>query len=436
MRHSHFRTLLMSLAAAALSLAVTVPPAGAETQAPVAIAAQDTLMIRVGQWNALETVYQVWPGVSGEYTVATDGTISVPMAGTVTAAGVPVEAIAQDITARLISKLGTSSLVTVSVEVLEYRPIYVLGKVRDPGPYPFVPGLTVLQALSLASGIGIEDAVELGATRRALNALGQYEVLSLELMKNQASLLRLRAELEDRTDIATPVEMADQPQLVELLDLEREILKSRNTAHQASLEQIASLKVLLGRQIEVLTEQIALVESQIAINEEELSNIDTLVEKGLALAARRGDLATTRADLASEKLDLETARLEAELKLNTADRERLDLVNERRRLLIEELVATQSDLLEIDAQMRLMSALYSEANLAASPTDLANLDEPVFHITRKTAAGYETVEATRDTPMEPLDVLEVELPLLATEGLGAGSAQSLLEGFKIPQDPG
>ena len=51
-------------------------------------------------------------------------------------------------------KLADGYLVNprVSIEVLNYRPFYILGEVKKPGSYPYVNGMTVLNAIALASG--------------------------------------------------------------------------------------------------------------------------------------------------------------------------------------------------------------------------------------------------------------------------------------------
>jgi polysaccharide export outer membrane protein len=40
----------------------------------------------------------------------------------------------------------------VSVEVLNYRPFYILGEVTKPGEYPYTNGLTVQNAVATANG--------------------------------------------------------------------------------------------------------------------------------------------------------------------------------------------------------------------------------------------------------------------------------------------
>ena len=40
----------------------------------------------------------------------------------------------------------------VSVQVLGYRPFYIVGEVKSPGSYPYVDGMVVMNAVALASG--------------------------------------------------------------------------------------------------------------------------------------------------------------------------------------------------------------------------------------------------------------------------------------------
>ena len=40
----------------------------------------------------------------------------------------------------------------VGIEVLTYRPFYILGEVNQPGSYPYVSGMTAISAIALAGG--------------------------------------------------------------------------------------------------------------------------------------------------------------------------------------------------------------------------------------------------------------------------------------------
>jgi len=40
----------------------------------------------------------------------------------------------------------------VSIEVLNYRPFYILGEVKEPQSYPYVAGMSYLNAVAIAGG--------------------------------------------------------------------------------------------------------------------------------------------------------------------------------------------------------------------------------------------------------------------------------------------
>ena len=90
------------------------------------------------------------PDISGEYQVDAAGNISFPLVGQVRAAGLTVDELKTDLTARL----NRDYLVDpkLSVEVLNFRPIFVIGQVNAPGSYPYSSGMTVRQAVALAGG--------------------------------------------------------------------------------------------------------------------------------------------------------------------------------------------------------------------------------------------------------------------------------------------
>jgi polysaccharide export outer membrane protein len=89
--------------------------------------------------------------LSGQFRVDDQGNIAMPLVGDVHAAG----STPADLAALLTGKLRRQKFVrdpSVSVEVLSYRPIFVLGEVSRPGQYPFSPGMTMLTAVAVAGG--------------------------------------------------------------------------------------------------------------------------------------------------------------------------------------------------------------------------------------------------------------------------------------------
>jgi polysaccharide export outer membrane protein len=88
--------------------------------------------------------------LSGDFQISNDGDISLPLAGTIKAAGLTKAEMEQQIATNLKSKYLRDPRVTV--DVISYRPFYVLGEVKNPGEYPFRSGLNVLSAIAIAGG--------------------------------------------------------------------------------------------------------------------------------------------------------------------------------------------------------------------------------------------------------------------------------------------
>lgn len=89
-------------------------------------------------------------GITGTYAVAPDGTVTLPLIGGIKAAGKTPSQIAQEAADRY--RNGYLQLPSVSVQVLEYRPFFVLGEVNQAGQYAYVPGITALSAIAAARG--------------------------------------------------------------------------------------------------------------------------------------------------------------------------------------------------------------------------------------------------------------------------------------------
>lgn len=88
--------------------------------------------------------------LTGEYSVTSSGNIAFPLIGSVKASGQTIEVVEEAIRTRLAG--GYVKDPRVSVEVLNYRPFYILGEVGKPGEYPFVNGMTIEQAVAAAGG--------------------------------------------------------------------------------------------------------------------------------------------------------------------------------------------------------------------------------------------------------------------------------------------
>lgn len=125
------------------------PPTTTAAQSPVSVGGVAT-GYHLGVADKVRVIVFNEESLSGEFTVSDSGTLSLPLIGTVEALGRTPADVIMDIQSRLAN--GYLREPKVSMDVLTYRPFYILGEVEKPGEYPFVNGLTVMNAVARAEG--------------------------------------------------------------------------------------------------------------------------------------------------------------------------------------------------------------------------------------------------------------------------------------------
>lgn len=396
---------------------------------------REKLFIRIGQWDSVAMTYTSWADVSGEYHVGADGMLSVPMAGSVKAQGLTTAELAAAILSQLEARLGLPGEMDAAVEIVEYRPVYVMGEVQTPGAIAFLPGMNVIEAIGLAGGFRRAETAFLQSERSALSSLGAHEVLQIELHRRLATVARLEAELASAPEITVPPELAKATGGAELVAREGQIKAARDAEIKAALSQIAGLEKLLKEEIARLGEQIVLRQEQLELANEELANAQDLVERGLTVASRRLDLQSRVADQEVRLLELETARVTAEQRLNEASRERLTVLNDRKGEILDSLRMEEAEIASLRTRMKTESALYAEA-VGKGEGFVSNqgIGAPVLELTRRDGAGLEVRVVERGEELKPGDIVEVRLPLPEEGGLGgaAGSPVPLMGRLAVP----
>ncbi len=78
------------------------------------------------------------------------GVINYQFLGEIPAVGMTTTELEQLITSGL--KRGYLVSPHVNVSIVEYRPFYIKGQVKNPGSYPYQPGLTLAKAITIAGG--------------------------------------------------------------------------------------------------------------------------------------------------------------------------------------------------------------------------------------------------------------------------------------------
>lgn len=154
-RCTRFRTAIALAAALAAGLLVAGCADGAGAP-PLEVApklgGQPELsrIYRLGVGDKLKVSVFGEPDLSGTFEVSGTGTVPMPLVGEIVAKGRPIADFRQAVAARLSE--GYLKNPRVSIEVVNYRPIYVHGEVRTGGEYAYKNGLKVRDAVALAGG--------------------------------------------------------------------------------------------------------------------------------------------------------------------------------------------------------------------------------------------------------------------------------------------
>ncbi len=117
---------------------------------------------RLGPGDRLRIITVSDEALTGDFRIDGSGDIELPMLGRFHAAGDSASGLGHALSDAL-RLAGLERDPSVAVEVVRYRPVYVLGEVNKPGAFPYQPDMTVLSAVALAGGFtyrAIEDYAE------------------------------------------------------------------------------------------------------------------------------------------------------------------------------------------------------------------------------------------------------------------------------------
>ena len=166
---------------------------------------QDKLEIRIFDLRAGTGEAHKWSAFEGDFSVDSSGNLSLPLIGEVAASGKTTADLAKSLAAKVQIAVGLAQLPSAAVQVVKYRPFYIMGSVEKPGEYEYRPQLTVLQAISIAGGMPrSREEIMLGFERDALNQRGELRALSAESRNLLFRKTRLDAEISEKSTLVFP----------------------------------------------------------------------------------------------------------------------------------------------------------------------------------------------------------------------------------------
>lgn len=376
------------------------------------VAAED-VPYRLGPGDRLRISVFELPELSGEFNVGPTSQLSLPLLGRISADGLTPPELEAAIVERLVRGGGVKEP-RVSVEIVVYRPFFILGAVQQPGQYPYVPNLTVLQAISIAGGFSrfaspdrLVD-LELGRVRERYLATGEATAIAV------ARRARLLAERDTAADVAEPpqlVDLAGPARAGEIMANERRLFEQRALALKSEVSLLASQKDIIAEEIGALEKQLVAKARLAELNQQEMAEIDKLRQRDLIPLTRVLALRRSATEIESDRIQLVASIARAKQEVSRVDLALLNLRMARNNQIAESLKQADDEIsqLSISRRAALNQLREAEASLARTglgvPGDDGLGDDVV--VVRRSAAGTAEIKASDDTRLQPGDVVKI-----------------------------
>ncbi|MGX9178280.1 polysaccharide biosynthesis/export family protein [Mesorhizobium sp. BHbdii] len=346
------------------------------------------------------------PELSGEYIVQEDGTISVPLLGSIPVANRSTQQVQAELAETFNQLLGRKGL--VNILPLERPPIYVLGPVKNPGSFKYAAGMTILHAIALAGGLDraesepwqkIEAVRETqkrsGAIDAMLKLLARAAVLKAERDGTEPTIPRQLLELAGATEAANLVnEQSDRRKAVATARKDRERATMR--ALEAAKQDVAAYARMES------------FDELIKLRQERVDSMRTLVDRKVLSMTVMDQIQSELSDAQQRRQDARNQYASAKQRLAWLESEVLRTRADLRNDLEVEIETTET---QIAANVRELNA--SEGVLYTLPVTRAQFakdaNSATYQIVRQSAAGPVSIESDGMTLLQPGDLVNISV---------------------------
>ena len=392
-------------------LAGAVSPALADS-AP--LAPQTKIRLTIVQWMQSKGQYERWDALGGEYTVSGDGTVFLPFLGSFSVGSLDNADLTNKIAKRLQEKIGLVQAPAVTIEILDYPPIYVVGDVTTPGEYKFRPGLSVLQSLALSGGPFRPKGPQ---QTQSIKLAGELREIDHSILRSSAKLSRLQAEMAGAKEITFDrTAGADQQFSAGIYGEERVIFQARASALERQSKALAELRELLTTEISTLEEKLVGADDNIKSVEDQLTSVKSLVQKGLTISSRQLDLERLLTTYRSDKLDLVTAIMRGRQAISETTRNLEGLSDTRRSEVAVEAQSERANLDQLKMKREMTQKLLLDELAAGDGLKSRSEELPLtFTVSRRNNGQIDQFQASETTMLAPGDVVRVIQPRILDE---------------------
>lgn len=387
--------LVLALGLSAVILGLSLLPAAAQSP---------TEPYRVGAGDVLQVTVYGETGLSGEFTVGSDGTIAYPILGNVLVAGLSSAKIAEKMDKALADYVPAPA---VTASVARYAPVFIVGDVEKPGRYEYRPGMTALELVALGGGVRrtpAEDGAWLIAARQ------EYLDLELQIFARQVRRARLKAELDGAAfDYALQAEPDPDMRDVKrrLMEGERVLFDVRRATLASEDEALAAQEQSYGDEIKQLTASIKLHDEEIKLLEQDVFSTRDLAERGLTAKSNLRETERRLSSARRDALELRSFLARATQNRLALGQRRAALVETRRREAAQEMQEIDTALARMRARRGVLFEAISEAMLGGNPEE--GRPRLSFSIVSAVSDGFGEVPAGELALLRPGDILRATL---------------------------
>jgi exopolysaccharide production protein ExoF len=275
--------------------------------------------------------FRGYPDLSRDYRISADGTVSVPVIGRLKVSSMTPSSLEQALAAKMASVIGSEAYVTV--EIAEYRPVFVTGYVAKSESSSWQPGMTVLQAIATSGGIYRAAAAAAGFNSMPAEIeRTRIKKAANDLKVSLAVLARLRAEQAEAVKIEMPPELValvGQAEAQALIASQTSLMQSHVSGNKDQLAAINRGRELGRKELDGLNAQNAIVTKLLGMRRTYKDKIEDLQTRGIVVASRSMDEEIKVSDLEEKGVNIAvaTARILATIALAERDGVKLRLDN-------------------------------------------------------------------------------------------------------------
>ena len=342
--------------------------------------------------------------LSGDYRVNEDQTVAIPVLGRVPISRLDAAGLEKVLAERIARLTGREAYVTV--EVIEYRPVFISGFVNKPGSAPWKPGMTVLQALTVSGGSFRSGGAGGIDTKQQRAVDDQKRVL--------ATIARLTAEQNGAAAIEIPprlIALVGRREAQELIDAQQTSFLSRKAATETQIEGLKRAIALAKEELIALKAQRERLADQLKFRRVQYGRLKALYDKQFLRADRLSDEEIRMADLEEKTASLGVSASRTEGTLVGLERDLANFRQDRRALIDTDLLKLERDAAQLELEIEAAGPQPRRITRPLSDVDPngAKSETLLFEIVRQEGAVPKTLAADRNTPVKPGDMVVVSV---------------------------